>query len=150
MKFLAAVAAADRLAVTRLAVTAPSPGSRRASAGRCPNFRTPPFHTKDFGTEVAYFRVKQNRLEHIFGAHYDMDESDYRHPVFHAQLASRTKSEKHVRVLFSQDREVTDNMKKSFVRFEFHRANGHFLCNDPNLCRPPDRSKSRSGYYICV
>ena len=79
-----------------------------------PDFKTSPFRTKDFGTEVAYFRVKQDRLEHIFGAHYDMDDNDYRHPVFHAQLASRTESSEHVRSLFSQDREVTDNMNKVF------------------------------------
>ena len=79
-----------------------------------PHFKTPPFRTRDFGTEVAYFRVKRDRLEHIFGAHYDMDDSDYRHPVFHAQLASRTESINHVRSLFSQDRQVTDNMNKVF------------------------------------
>ncbi|MCY4560059.1 MAG: hypothetical protein OXF79_27605 [Chloroflexi bacterium] len=77
-----------------------------------PNFKTLPFHTRDFGTEVAYFRVKQDRLEHIFAAHYDMDDSDYRHPVFHAQLASHMDSSEHVRSFFSQDREVTNNMNK--------------------------------------
>ena len=79
-----------------------------------PDFKATPFRTRDFGTEVAYFRVKQDRLEHIFGAHYDMDDSDYRHPVFHVQLASRTESSSHVRDLFSQNRKVMDNMDRVF------------------------------------
>ena len=79
-----------------------------------PNFRQQPFLTSDFGTQVAYFRSKQDSLDHIFGAHYDMDERDYRHPVFHAQLASHMEAAGHVRELFSQDQQITDNMRNVF------------------------------------
>jgi hypothetical protein len=47
--------------------------------------------TLSFGTRVAYFRLKQNRLAHVYGVHYDMDETTPGHPVFHAQLHSQMK-----------------------------------------------------------
>lgn len=79
-----------------------------------PDFRAQPFRTKEFGTQVAYFRAKRNSLDHVFGAHYDMDESDYRHPVFHAQLASRLQSAEHVRSLFTQNQQTYDGMANVF------------------------------------
>ena len=42
--------------------------------------------TTCFSTKVGYFRSKRNRLEHVYGVHYDMDERGDGHPVFHAQL----------------------------------------------------------------
>ena len=35
---------------------------------------------------MGYFRLKGDRLEHVYGVHYDMDERRDGHPVFHAQL----------------------------------------------------------------
>lgn len=52
-----------------------------------PNFRDGPLKTKSFGTEIGYFRNKGGMLEHVYGAHYDIDESRPGHPVFHAQIA---------------------------------------------------------------
>ena len=43
-------------------------------------------HTIGFGTRVGYFREARNRLEHVYGVHYDMDERGDGHPVFHAQF----------------------------------------------------------------
>lgn len=51
-----------------------------------PDFRAPLLLTKSFGTEVGYFRSKQGALEHVYGAHYDLDEAKSGHPVFHAQV----------------------------------------------------------------
>jgi hypothetical protein len=52
-----------------------------------PDFQALPLRTKSFGTEVAYFRSKANVLEHVYGAHYDLDEQRNGHPVFHAQVS---------------------------------------------------------------
>lgn len=68
------------------------------------------FQTTDFGTKVAYFRHKNNRFNHIFGVHYDMDKRDYRHPVFHAQLNSFTSYINHVEDLFPQECQLDDSM----------------------------------------
>lgn len=39
-----------------------------------------------FGTHVGYFRQKHTTLTHIYGAHYDFDEYQTAHPVFHHQM----------------------------------------------------------------
>jgi len=39
-----------------------------------------------FKTHVGYFRYKDRVLTHIYGAHYDLDESNLGHPVFHHQI----------------------------------------------------------------
>lgn len=53
------------------------------------SFEGPDFtnlRTKNFGTEIAYFRSKIGALQHVYGAHYDMDEAHPGHPVFHMQM----------------------------------------------------------------
>ena len=49
-----------------------------------------PLATCDFGTRIGYFRHKpaHGRLDHVYGAHYDLDTSGSAHPVCHAQFAS--------------------------------------------------------------
>lgn len=42
--------------------------------------------TMCFGTKVGYFRSKGDRLDHVYGVHYDMDTRGNGHPVFHGQL----------------------------------------------------------------
>ena len=71
-----------------------------------------PLLTADYGTEVGYFRSKPKQLDHIFGVHYDMDERDYRHPVFHGQLASRAEFGDYIRKHFHRDCEIVDHMSK--------------------------------------
>lgn len=53
-------------------------------AQRRENGRT--MRTNDFGTRVAYFRLKDHKLWHVFGAHYDFDTNSKGHPVFHMQV----------------------------------------------------------------
>jgi hypothetical protein len=45
--------------------------------------------TGTFSTRVGYFRVKKMTVQHVYGAHYDFEESQMGHPVFHAQMASQ-------------------------------------------------------------
>jgi hypothetical protein len=47
--------------------------------------------TFEFGTEVGYFKLKDEHLVHVYGAHYDMDEKLTGHPIFHGQLSSQAK-----------------------------------------------------------
>jgi hypothetical protein len=47
--------------------------------------------TWEFSTEVGYFKLKDDRLVHVYGAHYDMDETLTGHPVFHAHVSSQAK-----------------------------------------------------------
>ena len=72
------------------------------------------FRTNNFGTKVAYFRSKEDRLEHIFGAHYDMDECDYRHPVFHAQMDCRVEDSTHIEKYFRNNWQITNRMSGVF------------------------------------
>lgn len=44
--------------------------------------------TVGFGTEVAYFRSRNNQLKHVFGVHYDYSVDQLGHPVFHSQIKS--------------------------------------------------------------
>lgn len=44
--------------------------------------------TMNFGTEVGYFRFKNDKLNHVYGAHYDFSFNEVGHPVFHAQMGS--------------------------------------------------------------
>ena len=76
-----------------------------------PDFRTLPLKTKDFGTEVAYFRSKASGLEHVYGAHYDMDEVRAGHPVFHAQIGAQMEFGANVQELFGLDTQVTNKME---------------------------------------
>lgn len=62
--------------------------------------RDGPLKTRAFGTRVAYFKQKGGNLEHVFGAHYDLDELSPGHPVFHAQLQGMSEMADKVRELF--------------------------------------------------
>jgi hypothetical protein len=72
------------------------------------NCREVPLKTRSFGTEVGYFRWKQDSLEHVYGAHYDLDETLPGHPVFHAQFSSRVDLAPSVRELYRVDDDVAD------------------------------------------
>jgi len=44
--------------------------------------------TLNFATQAAYFRLKGNVLNHVYGAHYDFAANEVGHPVFHGQMRS--------------------------------------------------------------
>lgn len=73
-----------------------------------PDFTSIPLKTKDFGTEVAYFRSKDGALQHVYGAHYDMDEGRAGHPVFHAQFGSQFASSGAIREQFQVEGEFNN------------------------------------------
>lgn len=75
-----------------------------------PDFKTAPLKTRGFGTEIGYFRRKDGRLEHVYGAHYDMDEKGAGHPVFHAQISSQFELGARVNDEFRLNAEVTNRM----------------------------------------
>lgn len=75
------------------------------------DLRTEPLKTKAFGTKVSYFKARGVNLEHVFGAHYDLDEHMPGHPVFHAQLQSLPEMADHVKEHFRLDGEVTNQFK---------------------------------------
>ena len=73
-----------------------------------PNFTQLPLSTRTFGTEVGYFRQRDGRLEHVYGAHFDMDETGPGHPVFHVQFGSQSAFGVAVQDLFKRDEIVVD------------------------------------------
>ena len=66
------------------------------------------FETMGFRTKVGYFRHKGDRLEHVYGAHYDMDERGVGHPVFHAQLSPMMDLATAIQDQFILNEEVVD------------------------------------------
>jgi hypothetical protein len=66
-----------------------------------PDFKSEPLKTKNFGTKIGYFRSKAGALEHVYGAHYDMDEMHPGHPVFHAQVGPQLNFGSNVQNQFS-------------------------------------------------
>lgn len=68
-----------------------------------PDFQAVPLRTKSFGTEVAYFRSKLGALEHVYGAHYDLDEQSSGHPVFHAQVSPQMGMAPHLKEHFGKN-----------------------------------------------
>ncbi len=46
--------------------------------------------TKAFGTKIGYFRIHKGQpAEHVYGAHYDIDDNSFGHPVFHSQISAQ-------------------------------------------------------------
>lgn len=70
-----------------------------------------PLKTKAFGTHVGYFKARGTNIEHVFGAHYDLDESSPGHPVFHAQLQDMSEMAGHVCRNFRLNGEVENSFR---------------------------------------
>ena len=67
---------------------------------------------RSFGTKVAYVRSKVDSCEHIFGAHYDVERSDFGHPVFHAQVRPQMDLCSHVGDVFRSGSKVDNHIDK--------------------------------------
>ena len=52
-------------------------------------------------------------LEHVYGAHYDMDEASFGHPVFHSQLGPQVEFGSTIGELFRHDGQVVNYMGKN-------------------------------------
>jgi hypothetical protein len=70
-----------------------------------------PLKTHKFNTAVGYFRAVPGNLEHIYGAHYDIDDEKPGHPVFHAQFCSQADFVESIRELFHIDDIPNDHLK---------------------------------------
>ena len=68
--------------------------------------------TKSFSTNVGYFRYKHPTLEHVYGAHYDIDERGLGHPVFHAQIGTQMDLLAHVNEHYRPQRTAEDRVTK--------------------------------------
>ncbi|WP_456827955.1 hypothetical protein [Bradyrhizobium sp. USDA 4518] len=80
-----------------------------------PNYRER-LKTKAFNTEIGYFRLKDAKLEHVYGAHYDIDETQPGHPVFHAQVSPQMGMLEHVKEQFRKDSEVKEDRVQFLLR----------------------------------
>jgi len=69
-----------------------------------------PLKTQNYGTNIGYFKQKGTDLEHVYGAHYDMDEGRFGHPVFHAQIGAQLDMSQAVRDRFHLDLNVVPKM----------------------------------------
>ena len=83
-----------------------------------------PLCTMDFGTRVAYFRSNGREVEHIYGVHYDMDESGGGHPVFHGQLRAMAELYEPIREQFGGSGEIGDYVGKVLRNVRTATAHG--------------------------
>jgi hypothetical protein len=81
-----------------------------------PSLSDPRQTTVDFGTQVGYFRSKDGVLYHVYGAHYDMDETLPGHPVFHAQVCSQTVLTEVIRERFNEPFSVGSDFTQGLLR----------------------------------
>ena len=72
--------------------------------------------TMGFGTRVGYFRWKRDRLKHVYGVHYDMDERGDGHPVFHAQLGPAKDFASVIQKEFRLNAELDDDHVQPMLR----------------------------------
>jgi len=103
-----------------------------------------PLRTTDFGTNVGYFLLRDNRLDHVYGVHYDMDERGHGHPVFHAQLGSMTKLLTEVQRQFRLGALVCDRVKPLLRNVRTPTAQMDFLSVVTQLCADHLMSASQS------
>ena len=87
-----------------------------------------------FSTEVGYFRLKRNRLEHVYGVHYDMDKRGDGHPVFHAQLSPAKCFASVIREEFCLDAEVKDHVRPILRNVRTPTAQMDFFSVLTQLC----------------
>lgn len=69
-----------------------------------------PLKTQSYGTNVAYFKRRGPDLEQVYGAHYDMDEARFAHPVFHAQIGAKLDLGQAVKDQFHLDLNLVSRM----------------------------------------
>ena len=116
-----------------------------------PDFKTLPLKTKSFGTEVAYFRVKKEVVEHVMGVHYDLDEQILGHPVFHAQIGSNVQAIDIVNERFNTQFPACDRMESVLKNVRMPSAQMDFfsvliqICAD-HLIQAPISKRSAKAF----
>ena len=110
--------------------------------------------TVGFGTRVGYFRQKAQRLQHVYGVHYDMDENGGGHPVFHAQLRPMRGFANEIQNQFRFEAQVDDPVRALLRNVRTPTAQMDFmsvltqLCADHLLDR--DQTDDHSLAFSCV
>ena len=66
--------------------------------------------TRTFGTRIGYFHLDAGTLNHVYGAHYDMDEVHAGHPVFHAQISEQMALGEPVKAQLGIESEIARSM----------------------------------------
>lgn len=90
--------------------------------------------TMGFGTRVGYFRSKCDRLEHVYGVHYDMDERGDGHPVFHAQLRPAREFASVIQREFRLNAELDDDVQPMLRNVRTPTAQMDFFSVCTQLC----------------
>lgn len=87
-----------------------------------------------FRTSVGYFRWKRDRLEHVYGVHYDMDERGDGHPIFHAQLRPAMDFASAIQNEFRLDAELVDHVRPILRNVRTPTAQMDFFSVCTQLC----------------
>jgi len=74
------------------------------------NLKATRLRTHSFGTQIGYFRAKPGFLEHVYGAHYDIEETQPGHPVFHSQIGSKMEFAERVCTAYTLTASVCDRV----------------------------------------
>ncbi len=67
--------------------------------------------THAFSTRSADFRQKEETLEHVYGAHYDVAFDELGHPTFHSQLRSFVDFSAHILEQFNLNLDVINHLE---------------------------------------
>lgn len=101
--------------------------------------------TVSFGTEVAYFRMRQGRLNHVYGAHYDFSLNEIGHPIFHAQMKSFVERGQLVSDIFTLDCESEDQIANVLRTVRVPTAQMDFFALALQICADHLMSKNSSA-----
>ena len=106
-----------------------------------------PLETVWFATKVGYFRSKRNRLDHVYGVHYDMDERYDGHPVFHAQLSPAKTFAASILDEFHLDAELCDHVGPMLRNVRTPTAQMDFFSVFTQLCADHLMSTKSTGSH---
>ena len=109
--------------------------------------RSTKLRTTNFGTTVGYFRSKKDRLEHVYGVHYDMDDDGKGHPVFHSQMRPAKDLANQIRIQYQVDDEVIDYAKCILRNVRVPTAQMDFFSVFTQLCADHLISNSASNNH---
>jgi hypothetical protein len=98
------------------------------------NLAPEPLMTKSFGTEMGYFRRRGGRLEHVYGVHYDLDETKPGHPVFHAQVSSQLSFGDSIRSLYHLTDEVVNDFSPKYSNIRIPSAQMDIFSTAVQIC----------------
>jgi len=74
------------------------------------------FRTRSFGSKVGYFRMKADSIDHVYGAHFDIDLQNLSHPAFHGQMASFEEFKDTIQSYYESDLPKLNNPMQHILR----------------------------------